>query len=224
MRLDYVSAKVHIIVLLLAAASLIVGCMPEATQTDALPSPSVSPVQTVAAVAPSNSSIRQIDFHDFTPPPESCSQRLELQSGSARFVSEKPVRQGSVGAAYIDYGDVTGDSQEEAFVVVAVETEGSAIPHCAYVYSLQSGTPRLLWSVQTGDRADFGLRRLYAEGGKLMVELYTPDGSKGACCPTQFRRIALQWDSSTFKQIDAAEVFEQSSDRGAIPTMPEYKQ
>jgi hypothetical protein len=224
MRLDYRSAKVHIGVFLLTAVSLTGGCMADATQTDALPSPSVSPVHPTAAVGQSNSPIRQIGFHDFTPPPESCSQRIELESGSARFVTEKPVRQGAVGAAYIDYGEVTGDSQEEAFVVVAVETEGSAIPHCVYVYTLQSGAPRLLWSVQTGDRADFGLRRLYGDEGKLMVELYSPDGNKGACCPTQFRRIALQWDGSTFKQIDAAKVFEQSSDRGAIPTMPEYKQ
>ena len=49
-----------------------------------------------------------------------------MKTGQCVSSSDKPIREGSVDAAYTDYGDVTGDSQEEALVVVAVETAGWA--------------------------------------------------------------------------------------------------
>jgi hypothetical protein len=222
MLLNHALAKTRIATL--CAASLTTACMHVNTQTQPLSSPTPTHKMTTQAVRQPSAPIRRVDFHDFTPPLNSCSQHIELENGSVRFGKQDAIRQGSVGAAYIDYGDVTGDGNEEALVVVAVETGGSAIPHCAYIYTLKSGAPKLLWSTQTGDRAESGLRRLYADRSKLMVALYSPDDSKGACCPTKYGRIAFQWDGHAFQQLGEVELSPLSPDGGANPTMPAYEE
>jgi hypothetical protein len=180
------------------------------------------PVLSPAEIRRSDSRIRQIDFREFTPPPQSCSQRISVENGRVHLIQEKPVQQGSVGAAFVNYGDVDGDGQEDALVAVAIETAGSAIPYCAYVYTLHSGTPKLLWSIQTGDRAEGGLRRMYAEDKELIVELYSTDGSNGACCPSRYDRIRFRWNGREFEPVGPSELLEQSPQSGAAPLMSQY--
>src|SRR5207249_5569175 len=65
------------------------------------------------------------------------------------------------------YGDVTGDGADEAMVVLTVNIRGTAIPYYVYVYTINGNKPKLLWSFDTGDRAQGGLRRVFAEAGRL---------------------------------------------------------
>src|SRR5215213_9736513 len=75
--------------------------------------------------------------------------------------------------------------------------------------------PRLLWRFEDGDRADGGLRRIYAENGGLVVELYgkradgtgkivgsdlfVEDGMMGGdCCPSHFTRAHYKWNGKRF--------------------------
>jgi hypothetical protein len=123
-----------------------------------------------------------------------------------------------VDVAPIEYGDVTGDGQEEALVVLFAEVGGTESSNDVFIYTLKSGKPRLLWKFATGDRADGGLRRLYAENGRLVVELagknkiiggtlYAPDGtSTGACCPTVFTRTKYRWMRGRFVRSGEPEV------------------
>ncbi len=106
--------------------------------------------------------------------------------------------------ADVEYGDVTGDGNEEAIIDLGWITGGSAIPDLIYIYTLRNAHPKVLWAFETGDRADGGYMNVYADNGELLVELagkdkiigknlYEDDGTKnGVCCPTFFTRTRYQ--------------------------------
>lgn len=108
--------------------------------------------------------------------------------------------------------DVTGDGEDEAVVILKIETGGSAIPQIVHVFSWKDGGPALIWPFRTGDRADGGLKSIFAERGNLVVELYGQDrfllgetetGRIGddleqLCCPTHFTRTIYKWNGKDF--------------------------
>jgi hypothetical protein len=119
--------------------------------------------------------------------------------------------------ADVVYGDVTGDSVEEAMVVHRQSTKGTARPFYVYVYAAGRGKPKLLWSFDAGERGDAGLRRISAEGGELVVELYGRDrvvnggtsvseDNIGVCCPKYYTRSRYGWRGGRFqlKEKEAA--------------------
>ena len=119
-----------------------------------------------------------------------------------------------IGMSYVatKFMDATGDGEDEAFVILKVETTGSAIPQFVYVYSWKGSEPELLWYFRTGDRADGGLKDLRVEDGKLIVELYGQDrfllgetetgkvtgDEEQLCCPTHFTRTTYKWNGKSF--------------------------
>ena len=116
-----------------------------------------------------------------------------------------------VGLSKVSYGDVTGDGQEEAIVVLSLLTGGSGMAGCVYVYAWDQRRPKLLWAFDTGDRAYGGLRRVKAENGRLLVELYgngkilgkdldaEDKTNRGACCPMFFTRAHYKWTGNGFR-------------------------
>lgn len=110
------------------------------------------------------------------------------------------------------YFDVTGDGEDEAVVVLKVETGGSAIPQLVYVFTWKGSGPELIWPFRTGDRADGGLKDLRSENGNLVVELYgqdrfvlgqtetskITDDNEQLCCPTFFTRTEYKWNGKNF--------------------------
>lgn len=112
----------------------------------------------------------------------------------------------------VKYFDVTGDGEDEAIVVLKVETGGSAIPQIVYVFTWRDGRPDLLWPFRTGDRADGGLKDLRPANGDLVVELYGQDrfvlgqtetgkitgDLEQLCCPAYFTRSAYKWNGKNF--------------------------
>jgi len=119
-----------------------------------------------------------------------------------------------IGMSYVTtkFFDVTGDGQDEALVILKVETGGSAIPQFGYVYTWKAGAPQLLWLFRTGDRADGGLKDVRQEAAEMVVELYGQDrfllgGAETAkitgdeeqlCCPTSFTRTRYKWNGTSF--------------------------
>lgn len=108
--------------------------------------------------------------------------------------------------------DVTGDGEDEAIVILKVETGGAAIPQLVYVFSWKDNRPELIWPFRTGDRADGGLKDIRVENGQMVVELYGQDrfllgqtetGKIGddveqLCCPTHFTRSFYKWNGKNF--------------------------
>ena len=150
--------------------------------------------------------IRSVDFSNFT-----YSWTADLGNPKKSFTlrdGELPATRNErglideMGVSFqgVKYGDVTGDGLEEAFVSLSIQTGGSAIPGIIYIYTLREGRPVPLWSRSTGDRADGGLRDVYAENGQLVVELNSSVGSRGDCCPTRFTRTHYEWRGGRFRQ------------------------
>src|SRR4051794_1122149 len=82
-----------------------------------------------------------------------------------------------IGLSYVTtkFLDVTGDGEDEALVILKIETAGSAVPQLVYVFTWRGGKPEVIWPFRTGDRADGGLNDLRAENGELVIELYGQD-------------------------------------------------
>jgi hypothetical protein len=167
--------------------------------------------------------IREVDFANLTYP----SQFLGAAGGfNMRNGEVPPQRKDELGRPLdiwlvlgsVTYGDVTGDGLEEAIVELGWLTGGTASPGLVYIYGLKKGKPNLLWAFETGDRADGGLKNVFAENGQLVVELkgkdkipgwnlYEDDGTNhGACCPTYFTRTRYEWVSNRFRQKEQSEV------------------
>lgn len=165
-------------------------------------------------------SIHSIDFANFSYPGQ-----YILTDGSKSFTLQRGKFAGGgtqIRFAYLNYGDVTGDGIEDAIVTLAPILAGTATPLVTYVYSLKDNTPRLLWVFSTGDRADGGLRRVYSENGKLIIERFSPINSKGTCCPTQFTRTKYSWDGTKFRQSGMVDTIPNPTG-SADTVMPEYQ-
>ncbi|MEP6787914.1 MAG: hypothetical protein ABJB40_05750 [Acidobacteriota bacterium] len=119
-----------------------------------------------------------------------------------------------IGLSYVTckYLDVTGDGQDEAIVILKIETGGGAIPQIGYIFEWKGGKPELIWPFRTGDRADGGLKDIRMENGLITVELYgqdrfllggtetgkITDDREQLCCPTYFTRTTYKWNGNAF--------------------------
>jgi len=120
-----------------------------------------------------------------------------------------------IGASYVAtrFFDATGDGEDEAFVILKIETTGSAVPQIVYLYTYKDDKPELIWYFRTGDRADGGLKDLRPEDGQLVLELYgqdrfllgetetakITDDYEQICCPTFFTRSVYKWNGRSFQ-------------------------
>jgi hypothetical protein len=209
----------------LAACSSAKTQSPTLSQNNAPPSP--TPKAQSSPSSNPNSPIRSIDFANISYPhyPVYVTDR-----GKKKYVTLKA---GEGTPAYLNYGDVTGDGIEEAMLVLGIENRGSAIPMIVYIYGLKNGRPKPLWYFETGDRADGGLRQIYAENGELVVEfygrgkiigkdLYADDGTRGETpYPYICTRTRYQWRGKHFQPKGKAEEFSNPKGYGS-PIMPLY--
>lgn len=181
---------------------------------------------------PSSQGIRSIDFTNFTFPwlreLGDASKSFTLRKGKLDPTRNKTgmVEEMGVNLESIAYGDATGDGVEDAMVVLSIVTGGSAIPHATYIFAFENGKPKLLWDLYTGDRADGGLRQIYAENGELVIEQYSnPDPISGKCpaCPTHFSLTRYEWQRNSFHQKGKKEVLPNPNPMApASPIMPRY--
>ena len=119
-----------------------------------------------------------------------------------------------IGMSYVTtkYMDVNGDGEDEAVVILKIETAGSAVPQLVYIFGWKDGKPDLIWPFRTGDRADGGLKDMRVENGLLVVELYGQDrfilgqtetgkitgDYEQLCCPSYFTRNFYKWNGKNF--------------------------
>jgi len=120
-----------------------------------------------------------------------------------------------IGMSYVTakFLDADGDGEDEAAVILKIETGGNAIPQLVYVFGWKDGKPELRWNFRTGDRADGGLKDIRAESGEMIVELYGQDrfllgqtetgkitgDEEQLCCPTFFTRTFYKWNGKIFQ-------------------------
>jgi hypothetical protein len=207
---------------------------PRAFQPPAPASPALPNLQaeiTDERFKTTNSELGKFDFLNFTYPlprgwqhPDSA--EITLENGKVKPVAvdiqeemsdeEKAARRAArrIGMSYVTtrFLDVTGDGNDEAVVILKVETRGAAIPQLVYIFEWKDGAPALIWNFRTGDRADGGLKDVRDENGLLTVELYGQDrfllgevetskitgDEEQLCCPTFFTRTQYKWNGRNF--------------------------
>ncbi len=207
---------------------------PPVAQLSASPSPNMPDLQKEILddrFRVTSSPLGTFDFKNFTYPLPRGWQNpdgsdLTLTDGRvvpvAKFVSEgmedeekaeaRATRR--IGMSYVTtrYLDVTGDGQDEAVVILKIETTGHAIPQLAYIYEWKNDRPELIWNFRTGDRADGGLKDFRVENDELIVELFGQDrfllgqietgkitgDEEQLCCPTYFTRTFYKWNGKNF--------------------------
>lgn len=198
----------HILIILALVSSVCLSCQSKLAPQNATPSSTPFKAETKPSntnTAPAgDTSIRKADFENFTYPKAGA-------VGPIKLVDAKDAKSGAK-LEKIEYGDVTKDGTEEAMVIVDPHTSNDTASDIVYVFTPEKGQPKLLWSFATGDRAKGGYKRVYAEGGSLIVELFgedkydngqwhfdiPADKFKGLCCPTLFTKFRFDWNGHQF--------------------------
>ena len=210
---------------LLAVVLIAISCATGARRNDFSPSQE-RPSNTALTPSPSPpvSSIRAVDFDNISYP--NFPDYSDPNGREKKYITLKP---GEGGPNFLNYGDITGDGIEEAMVALGIDNRGSAIPDYVYIFAVENGKPKLIWDFESGDRADGGLRNVYADNGQLVIELFGKDrviggqlykGDEGLCCPNTFTRTRYRWTGKRFEEI-RREILENPS-RDANPVMPQY--
>lgn len=182
-----------------------------------------------SGIATAQGSIRQVDFKNFTDPMSGALlghgglQWLRLPSATnpvRRHIhlpngTDLAVSSTAMGRDYVQYegftlqsvqfADLTGDGEEEAIVVLLYHTGGTQDTHYVYIYSIENKKPKLLAYCHTGDRAYFGLNRVYGERGTLVFELFDPQKGSGDCCSSGIVRMRYRWHNGQFEKFGASE-------------------
>lgn len=166
-----------------------------------------------------NSPIRKIDFKNFTYPFTEEVGEFMLKNGEKPRV---PREDSGVSLWKVEYSDVTNDAEEEAIVFMSVETGGSSMPNIIFIYTLKKDKPKLLWHFLTGDRAEGGLKNVYAENSELVVETFGDNKFEndewefnfpknkftGYCCPSAYTKIYFKWNGKKFVVQGEPELFD----------------
>jgi hypothetical protein len=171
--------------------------------TTAEPSPTVSSEpESGSGKVTIDQQVRRVDFKNFTYEPDCAyddNKKVTVKNGEYSY--EKPA-DGYTDRFYfkvmeVAYGDLNGDSSEEAVVLTVCNTGGTGNFTQGFVYAMQDGKPSKFADIPGGDRADGGLRTARVENGQLVVESNDPSETGGACCPEYI--LTTRYDVSTGK-------------------------
>jgi hypothetical protein len=158
--------------------------------------------------------IGKVDFANFTYPlprgwQNAENKEVKLDDGKHPMSKEKV----GMMLLQVKYGDLTGDSEAEAIVVLGVITGGLTNLNIVYIVKQEGNSPRIIWTFETGDKGDGGLKDISAENGLLNLELYGKDRyifkqketlkieddyDTPVCCPKWFTKTTYKWNGRDF--------------------------
>lgn len=165
---------------LVALASCSDGGIDVATTTPtATPSPIVSPTP------PTSVAVRAAEEIDFTDPAV-IGPLIDHFGG------------GEVEPARIQYVDLSGDGQNEAFVVV--ESGGTMGDLGAALIGLRDGQPEILGTVDAGGHVE--LRFPEVGGGIVVVTAGVWELGDALCCPSNLQERTYEWREDEFVLVD----------------------
>jgi hypothetical protein len=181
---------------------------PERAEED----PGRLPIAPPTTLSLNDRSIRAVDFANFTYPmptdDQEWGQRTIRLSGGIMDSARGPDQLPRGLAAFIgttQYCDVTGDGVEDAITSLYISPSGGPVTYGVYIYTIRNRQPKLLWSFIANERGEGALRRVYAEEGKLVVELLGRDrvpGARTAKSPPPAQRSVPSPDTITRAEFD----------------------
>jgi hypothetical protein len=165
-------------------------------------------------IAETDAAIGKVDFANFTFPlprgwQNATEKEVKLDNG------KRPMTKETVGMMLLQvkYGDLTGDGEAEAIVVLGVITGGLTNLNIVYIVKQEGTVPRIIWTFETGDKGDGGLKDISAQNGGLNLELYGKDRyifrqketlkieedyDTPVCCPKWFTKSTYKWNGRDF--------------------------
>lgn len=119
-----------------------------------------------------DSDIRKIDFRNFAYPDE-----VIVKNGRLDLSEKSPFKTPSRLEYTVEdiwYADFTNDAKEDALIDLTTFAGGgsSIYMHGFHLYSLRKGKAHLLWRISTGSEADCGLKEVWTENTKLILEVF----------------------------------------------------
>jgi len=104
------------------------------------------------------------------------------------------------------FGNLTGDPNEEAAVLVSyyVGGTGASGRHRVLVYSLDKGDLTLLGKIEGGDRAFGGLKSAKILNAKLRVQTFVPNADECAVCYAGVAETSYEYISGDFVNVNYA--------------------
>lgn len=179
------------------------------------------PIADLTPLPKPNSSIRKIDFKNFTYPwtENQADGNFTLKKGKKKRVGEDDTE---ATLQTIEFGDVTNDGEEEAMLSIYPWSGGNCSCEMVFIYTLRNNKPKLLWSFDTWDRADGGFKRAYAENSELVIETFGENTFENGkwkfgfpkekptayCCPTAYTKIRFKWNGEKFITDGKPELFD----------------
>lgn len=167
----------------------------------------------------SNRDIRSVDFKNFVYPwqdPEewpdhpqwmslNLQEHIELVGGkwddrSANDLAERGPFSGLT-LEGVDYAKLSSGSQDSAIVVLRYDSGGTQYHYWVYIYECWNGKPELMGFFHAGERAGYGLYRVFAKNHELIVQLFDPAFREGDCCSSGYVSYRYRWDGRGFEAV-----------------------
>jgi len=177
-------------------------------------------------------SIRDVDFKNFTYPfyaddafgvpgnltwnPTGQTRFITLHNGRYKVTCDAPILPPprdpkipdpeycpSMTGGGATFGHINGLPQTSAIVVVTYHSGGTSHWTYLYVVVMHSGKPQVAAWLETGSRADMGLRDFSFDHGDLVLVVNDPQKREGDCCSSGTITIRYRWQNDVFKQVGA---------------------
>jgi hypothetical protein len=218
--------KIKVILITSTILLVFAGCRPiESSKPDILSDANVANVTATpfptpekkpefrADIQPTNTAFSKVNWANFT---YELPKNWRNDEDNITLVNGKhPMDKDKIGMVLlgVKYGEVTGDSSEEAIVSAGIITGGITKLSVVYIFTLQNNQPKLIWNFESGDRGDGGLKDVYAEEKNLVVELYGKDRyifsqketlkveeeyDLDICCPINFTKTTYKFNGRDF--------------------------
>lgn len=153
---------------------------------------------------PAKSEIRRVDFKNFT---YHLPNIQETKLGKVRLRNGK-YSGGRLGDGpncelfQVAYGDLTGDGNEEAVVVLMFNLGGSAFWMDGQIFTMKDGRAVLLMKFDAGDRGRGGIRTVTVSNGLLVGDYDISVNGDASCCPSHYRFIKYKWNGSRLVEVE----------------------
>jgi len=182
-------------IFIFTAVFLIVNCQSSSSKVEVFTVKQAANFSTPTENNTDFSSIRKIDFQNFTFPWTKTfgdgEKLFVLKNGTTDLADGRKLTFESL--AYVD---VVDDYEEQALVNLDIG-DGNATYQMLYVYAIENNKPKLLESFEFGENnTSFGTA--FATHGELIIETYKQQSGDAECCPSVIEISYYKWQKDKF--------------------------